>query len=94
MGLVEEVAGLRARADLTPSTPSMRAVGYRQVWEYLDGVVAAAEMRRRAVVATRRFANRQFTWLRAMAPEQWFDSQSPSLLQAMVEVLDAREVFN
>jgi tRNA dimethylallyltransferase len=64
-GLVEEVAGLRRRGDLNPGLPSMRAVGYRQVWQYLDGRVDHETMVERAVVATRQLAKRQLTWLAA-----------------------------
>jgi tRNA dimethylallyltransferase len=92
-GLVEEVAGLRRRPELTPSLPSMRAVGYRQVWEYLDGGIAAAEMRRRAIVATRRFAKRQLTWLRGMPSAERFDSQSKGLLQSVIDSLCVAEAI-
>jgi tRNA dimethylallyltransferase len=65
-GLVEELETLRARYRLTPGMPSMRAVGYRQVWEYLEGEVGADAMREGAVAATRQLAKRQLTWLRAL----------------------------
>ena len=64
-GLVEEVAGLRKRFNLSPAMPSMRAVGYRQVWEFLDGGSSAAQMREQAINATRQLAKRQLTWLRS-----------------------------
>jgi tRNA dimethylallyltransferase len=64
-GLVAELAALRARHALTPDLPSMRAVGYRQAWQYLDGETTIEEMRERALAATRQLAKRQFTWLRA-----------------------------
>jgi len=63
-GLVDEVKGLRARGDLNLSMPSMRCVGYRQVWQMLDGEISTAEMPEKAVAATRQLAKRQFTWLR------------------------------
>ena len=63
-GFIEEVEGLKRRRDLSLDTPSMRSVGYRQVWEYLDGVMDREEMLYRAVVATRQLAKRQLTWLR------------------------------
>ena len=63
-GFVEEVAALRAETALSLATPSMRAVGYRQIWRHLDGEYDAAEMRRRIVAATRQLAKRQLTWLR------------------------------
>lgn len=65
-GLVAEVARLRARGDLEPSLPSMRCVGYRQAWDYLDGKISRAELRETGIAATRQLAKRQLTWLRAM----------------------------
>lgn len=65
-GLVAEVARLRARGDLTPNLPSMRCVGYRQAWEYLDGTIDRAALRETGIIATRQLAKRQLTWLRAM----------------------------
>ena len=64
-GLVEEVKGLRKRYRLSADTPSMRAVGYRQVWEFLEGECDASTMRSRAIAATRQLAKRQLTWLRS-----------------------------
>ena len=63
-GLVDELRGLRERYALAPEMPSMRSVGYRQAWTYLDGDIDAAELRTRGIVATRQLAKRQFTWLR------------------------------
>lgn len=63
-GLVSEVERLRARGDLTASMPSMRAVGYRQVWSFLAGEHSWEEARTKAIVATRQYAKRQLTWLR------------------------------
>ncbi|WP_341313161.1 tRNA (adenosine(37)-N6)-dimethylallyltransferase MiaA [Paraburkholderia sp. IMGN_8] len=68
-GFVDEVVRLRGRGDLSPGMPSMRCVGYRQVWEYLDGVVDYSTMRDKGVFATRQLCKRQLTWLRAM-PER------------------------
>ncbi len=64
-GLVEELRNLRSRFALTSGMPSMRAVGYRQVWHYLDGELNETEMRTQAVAATRQLAKRQLTWLRS-----------------------------
>lgn len=63
-GLLNEVRALMARGDLTPDMPSVRAVGYRQLWSHLAGECPWDEARRLAVVATRRLAKRQLTWLR------------------------------
>jgi len=65
-GLIEEVRALRARYALTPSMPSMRCVGYRQVWTYLDGDGDEATLRATGIAATRQLAKRQITWLRSM----------------------------
>lgn len=65
-GFLEEVGRLRARGDLNLSLPSMRCVGYRQAWEYLDGQYDYAAMRERGIIATRQLAKRQLTWLRSM----------------------------
>jgi tRNA dimethylallyltransferase len=63
-GFVAEVESLRARDDLTPDLPSLRSVGYRQIWAHLDGNYGWDEARSRAIVATRQYAKRQLTWLR------------------------------
>jgi tRNA dimethylallyltransferase len=68
-GFIGEVEALRARGDLNPGLPSMRCVGYRQAWEYLDGETDYDTMRDRGVFATRQLCKRQLTWLRAM-PER------------------------
>jgi len=64
-GLVDELKTLRERYRLTAGMPSMRAVGYRQVWQYLDGELDEAAMREQAIAATRQLAKRQLTWLRS-----------------------------
>lgn len=68
-GLIDEVKRLRARGDLNPALPSIRCVGYRQVWEYLDGECDHATMRERGIAATRQLCKRQITWLRS-TPER------------------------
>ncbi|MDR2172796.1 MAG: tRNA (adenosine(37)-N6)-dimethylallyltransferase MiaA [Burkholderiales bacterium] len=65
-GLIEEVRALRLRYSLTASMPSMRCVGYRQVWTYLDGGSDEATLRATGIAATRQLAKRQITWLRSM----------------------------
>lgn len=66
-GFEAEVRQFHARADLTAQSPSMRAVGYRQFWQYLDGQHSQSEARDRALFATRQLAKRQLTWLRSEA---------------------------
>lgn len=78
-GFVDEVAGLRQRRDLGLNKPSMRAVGYRQVWSYLDGECDYATMVERGIVATRQFAKRQLTWLRREHDALWFDAADSSV---------------
>ena len=73
-GFVEEVTKLRERSDLHAEQPSMRAVGYRQVWRYLAGECSLNEASEQAIAATRQLAKRQLTWLRARPRAQWFDS--------------------
>jgi tRNA dimethylallyltransferase len=68
-GFIDEVKRLRERGDLDLSMPSMRCVGYRQAWEYLDGATRYDEMREKGIFATRQLCKRQLTWLRAM-PER------------------------
>jgi tRNA dimethylallyltransferase len=65
-GIVAEMAGLRARGDLHPCLPSMRCVGYRQAWDYLDGTIDRTALRETGIIATRQLAKRQLTWLRSM----------------------------
>ncbi|WP_397457823.1 tRNA (adenosine(37)-N6)-dimethylallyltransferase MiaA [Pseudomonas asplenii] len=73
-GFIDEVVALRRRSDLHVGLPSIRAVGYRQVWDHLDGKLTSAEMRERGIIATRQLAKRQFTWLRSWADLHWLDS--------------------
>jgi len=73
-GFVDEVERLRQRSDLHLGLPSIRAVGYRQVWEYLAGDLSEAQMQERGIIATRQLAKRQFTWLRSWADLHWLDS--------------------
>ena len=75
-GLIEEVAGLKARPDLHPALPSMRAVGYRQVWQYLAGECDVTQMRAAGIAATRQLAKRQFTWLKGWHDLSWVYTQA------------------
>ena len=72
-GFLDEVRALRERGDLTPGLPALRAVGYRQAWQHLDGEFDAREFRDRAVFATRQLAKRQLTWLRSELDARAFD---------------------
>jgi len=64
-GLIEEVKALRERGDLHQDLPAIRAVGYRQVWDYLESRIDYTEMKERGIIATRQLAKRQLTWLRS-----------------------------
>ncbi|WP_447893576.1 tRNA (adenosine(37)-N6)-dimethylallyltransferase MiaA [Vreelandella sp. GE22] len=78
-GLIDEVAALRKRGDLHKDLPSMKSVGYRQVWEYLDGELDEAALCERGIIATRQLAKRQLTWLRSWPSLNWIDSTTPAL---------------
>jgi tRNA dimethylallyltransferase len=75
-GFLEEVRGLHQRGELTVRHPSMRAVGYRQLWAHLDGEYGLEEAEQRGIFATRQLAKRQLTWLRAEKGTQWLDPDS------------------
>ncbi len=78
-GLVDEVKALRKRYRLAPGMPSMRSVGYRQVWQYLEGEIDAAELSEHAVAATRQLAKRQLTWLRSFEAVETLDTDAEAL---------------
>ena len=85
-GFVDEVERLRTRGDLDLDKPSMRAVGYRQVWQYLDGDMNKNEMRERGVIATRQLAKRQTTWLRSEIECQRIDFETVSYERVVADV--------
>ena len=78
-GLLDEVRALRQRGDLNPDLPALRAVGYRQAWEHLDGQYGAAELRDRGIFATRQLAKRQITWLRSELDARVLDPEHGDL---------------
>ncbi|MFL9977865.1 tRNA (adenosine(37)-N6)-dimethylallyltransferase MiaA [Paraburkholderia graminis] len=88
-GFVDEVVKLRERGDLSPEMPSMRCVGYRQVWEYLDGAVDYATMRDKGVFATRQLCKRQLTWLRSMDERVVVDCCDREATARVLEVIEA-----
>ncbi|MGH8730177.1 MAG: tRNA (adenosine(37)-N6)-dimethylallyltransferase MiaA [Burkholderiales bacterium] len=87
LGLINEVRALREDYDLKPSLPSMRCVGYRQAWQYLDGEFGLGALRDKAVAATRQLAKRQLTWLRAMEGVITFDCLAEDLHEQVGEWL-------
>jgi tRNA dimethylallyltransferase len=84
-GLVEEVRALYARPDLHAGLPSMRSVGYRQVWSWLAGECSEAEMVERGIAATRQYAKRQLTWLRGEPELAWLDPAMPGLADRLTD---------
>jgi len=86
-GLIEELESLRQRFTLTASMPSMRCVGYRQTWEHLEGTISRAEMRERAIAATRQLAKRQLTWLRSFRDLLRLDAGSAQDAAVAVDLL-------
>ncbi|VAW64618.1 tRNA dimethylallyltransferase [hydrothermal vent metagenome] len=76
LGFIDEVEALRQRGDLNINLPSMRCVGYRQVWEHLDGLTTRDEMTEKAIIATRQLAKRQLTWLRKEQHCNFYDINS------------------
>ncbi len=75
-GFIDEVKGLFSRSDCHANLPAIRAVGYRQVWAYLEGEYDQETLIEKAIIATRQMAKRQLTWLRAQQDGVWFDSGS------------------
>ena len=73
-GFEQEVSALYERNDLHEDLPSIRSVGYRQMWQYLDGQLTFDEMRERGIIATRQLAKRQLTWLRGWEDVTWLDT--------------------
>ena len=86
-GFIDEVSALRERPDLHPGLPSMRSVGYRQVWEFLEGDCTREEMVARGVAATRQLAKRQLTWLRGWPAAHTFDSLACDNLPRILKCL-------
>ena len=84
-GLLDEVRALRGQYALHPDLPSMRCVGYRQAWEYLDGLIDEQQLREKGIAATRQLAKRQLTWLRGMDDLEEFDCLRPDLAEAVLE---------
>ena len=95
-GLLDEVRMLRKRYALGPELPSMRAVGYRQAWQYLDGNIDADALRESGIAATRQLAKRQLTWLRSMPSAETLDclrdDLAPAAEQRVAEFLSATRV--
>ncbi len=87
-GFVEEVEALRNRPGLSGRSPSMRAVGYRQIWSHLDGAFDRSTAAAKALAATRQLAKRQLTWLRSDKPLNSFDPLEGKTFDAILSLLD------
>jgi tRNA dimethylallyltransferase len=85
-GFLEEMKTLKSNPLIHAELPSMRAVGYRQAWEYLDEHIDFKEFREKSIIATRQLAKRQLTWLRAMNSRKVFDPSKP---EGINKALDA-----
>jgi tRNA dimethylallyltransferase len=93
-GFVEEVVALRSRGDLHSNMPSIRAVGYRQVWDHLEGKLTRDEMQERGIIATRQLAKRQFTWLRSWEDLHWLDSLACDNLPRALKYLGSVSILS
>ncbi|MCY1343884.1 tRNA dimethylallyltransferase [compost metagenome] len=87
-GFIDEVRRLRTREDLHPGLPSIRCVGYRQVWEYLDGECDFDTMRERGIAATRQLCKRQLTWLRSTPERLVVDCLAPGYVDEVRKLAD------
>ncbi|WXF87898.1 tRNA (adenosine(37)-N6)-dimethylallyltransferase MiaA [Pseudomonas syringae pv. atrofaciens] len=93
-GFLDEVLALRSRGDLHSGLPSIRAVGYRQVWDHLDGKLTRDEMQERGIIATRQLAKRQFTWLRSWKDLHWLDSLASDNLSRALKYLGSVSILS
>ena len=89
-GFINEVGALRDRADLGLDRPALRSVGYRAIWRYLEGEYGFETMVGHGIIATRQLAKRQFTWFRAVADAEWFDSARPDAVDALSVAIKRR----
>ncbi len=93
-GFIDEVKALRARGDLDKNMPSIRCVGYRQAWDYLDGEYDYDEMVERGIIATRQLAKRQITWLRSWPDLHWLDTDDPDIVRNTLKILSTNAIFS
>ena len=89
-GLIEETAALKQRSDLHIGLPSIRCVGYRQAWDYLEGKINRDNLREMGIAATRQLAKRQLTWLRSMPDRHVIDCLSPNPTEQILNLVTAR----
>jgi tRNA dimethylallyltransferase len=86
-GFIGEVEALLSMPEMAMHSPALRAVGYRQIAEFVGGLCSRAEAEERALAATRQLAKRQLTWLRHEACDFWLDMESETLVADFEEVL-------
>lgn len=86
-GFLDEMKALHSRSDLNANLPSMRAVGYRQAWDWLEERLTFEQMRERAIIATRQLAKRQLTWLRRESVSVWYDLQADGARETIANAL-------
>lgn len=87
-GFVEEVEALKSNTKIHFNMPSMRCVGYRQVWQYLNGELSFDDMIFKGIVATRQLAKRQWTWLRKEDKAHWLDSTKKGYLNSISDLVE------
>ncbi len=87
-GMIDEVQMMIKRGDLNDGNPSVRAVGYRQIWMYLHGIIDRTEMEKRGIIATRQLAKRQLTWLRKESSPYVYRSGGANLQKFILEDLE------
>ena len=88
-GLLQEVQALHARGDLHANLPSVRCVGYRQLWSLLEGEIDLTTARLQAIAATRQLAKRQITWLRSLPERKTIEACAPTTVDAVVQEIAA-----
>jgi len=86
-GFIDEMKQLHARSDLHKGLPALRAVGYRQAWDWLDGNISFEQMSEQAIAATRQLAKRQLTWLRRETTAMWYNLQTDGARKKLGDAL-------
>ncbi len=93
-GFIDEVRDLKARGDLSTDLPSMRCVGYRQAWAFLEGDFDEAALVDKGTAATRQLAKRQLTWLRKWSDLDWLDSNDQQMVDKALKIIESRTTLN
>ena len=90
LGLVDELRMLREKYPLHPNMTSMRCVGYRQAWQFIEGEIDDTQLLETGIAATRQLAKRQLTWLRAMPDNIELDCLAPDLAKKSASITSSR----